>query len=246
MKKLLLTTALVSAAFVGPAHADLLKFFTGSTGYGGPFSGSGTVYNSIVTLGVASTCANNASPCNTGTADTITAASGTQTYGSGSDGLKAGGNTGVWDDTQPAFGGLGVGTGLTTQNDNIDGTDVLTLTFNQSVELTGVATLFDSGHGPFGDLTNVGTDTFLLNGQHVSFNAANGALLGALNLTGTVFTFAEDGSNPSFYVSGLSFTPGQTVGVPGPIVGAGLPGLVAACCTMLGIRRFRRRQFGTA
>ena len=35
--------------------------------------------------------------------------------------------------------------------------------------------------------------------------------------------------------------------VPGPIVGAGLPGLVAACLTMLGIRRYwNKRQFGTA
>jgi hypothetical protein len=70
-----------------------------------------------------------------------------------------------------------------------------------------VATLFDSGHGPFGG--NPLTDSFLLNGHVVSFAAANNQLLGALSFTtGTTFTFQENGNNAAFYVSGLSFTPG--------------------------------------
>ena len=32
------------------------------------------------------------------------------------------------------------------------------------------------------------------------------------------------------------------VAVPGPIVGAGIPGLITACMTMLGLGRYRRKQ----
>jgi hypothetical protein len=36
--------------------------------------------------------------------------------------------------------------------------------------------------------------------------------------------------------------PTQTSAVPGPIVGAGLPGIVAGCMTMLGLGRWRKRR----
>jgi hypothetical protein len=36
-----------------------------------------------------------------------------------------------------------------------------------------------------------------------------------------------------------------TFGVPGPILGAGLPSLIAACCGLLGLRTWRRRRAGT-
>jgi hypothetical protein len=41
-----------------------------------------------------------------------------------------------------------------------------------------------------------------------------------------------------------SFLAFNTAAVPGPIVGAGLPGLVAACMTMLGLGKYRRRRNG--
>jgi hypothetical protein len=37
---------------------------------------------------------------------------------------------------------------------------------------------------------------------------------------------------------------GTPFAVPGPVVGAGIPGLVAACLTMLGLRNWRRRRHG--
>jgi hypothetical protein len=203
MRKLLLATAALLALSSG-ANADVIKLFSGGSGYTGPFSGAGTVYNTIITTpGVLQSCANGGA-CN------VELISTPQTYGSGVDGLtaSASGGTGfkVWDDTSPNFGGVGVGTGDTTgsdNNDNINGTNVLTLVFNSSVTLKGVATLFDPAHGPFGG--NPLTDSFLLNGNPVSFANANNQLLA---LTGTTFTFQENGSNAAFYVSGLSFTPG--------------------------------------
>ena len=127
----------------------------------------------------------------------------------------------VWDDLSPNFGGLGVGTGSTGADtvDQINGTNVLTLTFNSSVTLTGVATLFDGAHTPFGS-GNPLTSGFLLNGSYVSFANAND---NSLDLTGTVFTFAEDGSaDPQFYVSGLAFT--SATPLPGalPLFAGGL------------------------
>ena len=40
----LATLAMLAAA---PANADSIKFFSGTTGYTGPFSGAGTVYQAI-------------------------------------------------------------------------------------------------------------------------------------------------------------------------------------------------------
>jgi hypothetical protein len=72
--------------------------------------------------------------------------------------------------------------------------------------LTGVATLFDSAHQPFGpgDPTSGTTGFFLLDGVKTSFSSAND---NALDLTGTVFTFEErNWYDPTFYVSALDYT----------------------------------------
>jgi hypothetical protein len=158
---------------------------------------------------------------------------------------SAGGAPNVWGDFQPAFGGLGLDTG--NGDDQIEGTGILRLHFASAVTLTGIATLFDPAHADFGT-GNPLTGSFLFCAGNsactpttqVSFSEANSAngTLGTAS-AGTDFAFAElngTGGNVEFYVSALTYNP-----VPGPIVGAGLPGLIAACGGLVALAR-RRRQ----
>ena len=166
-----------------------VKFYTdaGNThGYGNAnddFSGAGTLYSDMTTPGSGATATPTACPssgsCTSAGGDNIQT---TLTF----TGFVASANTGmkVWDDLAPNFGGLGVGTGSsgTDTNDQINGTNILTLTFTSPITLTGVATLFDGAHTPFGNgdpLSNT-SGFFLLNGNAVSFSNANNNLL---NLT---------------------------------------------------------------
>ena len=55
------------------------------------------------------------------------------------------------------------------------------------------------------------------------------------DITSVVFT----GSGPTFTLDNFTFTPTP---VPGPVVGAGLPGLIMACGGLLALARRRRRQ----
>ena len=125
---------------------------------------------------------------------------------------------------------------------------MLHLHFASTVTLTGVGTLFDSGHetngtfgGSFTHSNITGANSFLLSltggvgtFQTVTFGASN--TVGGISFTGQDFYFEEGANQPQFYVSALSYN-----SVPGPVVGAGLPGLIAACGGLLALAR-RRRQ----
>jgi len=224
----LATLAMLAAA---PANADSIKFFSGTTGYTGPFSGAGTVYQTIQNNPTA--CPGGGSGC-AGGADIV---STPQNF---SGGITASAVTAVYNDLSPNFAGLGVQTvGNPADTDQIDVGETLSIHFNSVVTLLGVATLFDANHTPFGPgfPTNsniTGMNTFLLNGVVTTFNAANMALL---SIIGQDFTFAAILGQPSFYVGGLTFVP-----VPGAVwlFASGIEGIAALT------RRRRKNQSAIA
>ena len=245
-----------SLAVLGsPAGADTLKFYQGMGGYAGPAftSQAGSVY--ALTQGNATNCP----PLGTCTTDNVNS---TLTYLVGGITVTAsatynGFANSVWGDFAPAFGGLGVGTNMGSAAHNLDdqlnGYEVLKVHFSTAVTLTGIGTLFDSGHKPFGTNFPLGTDvkstnTFLFSTDNITyiplmFGAANDGPFTSTKSQN--FYFKEAGctgsagsercTQPEFYVSALTYS------VPGPLAGAGLPGLVAACGGLLAWRR-RRQQ----
>ena len=240
-KHLVFAAAVLAASamtFGSSANAATVKLYDGGTGYTGSFSGAGTVYNA--TKGLSTNCATSGSCTsdNIQTSLTFDLAGGLVLTATASDANVRGEK--VWDDLSPNFGGLGVGTGPTSggdQDDNINGTNILTLTFSSPITLTGVATLFDSGHSPFGNgsPTSGTTGFFLLNGAKTSFSSAN---TDTLDLIGTVFTFEENTSfDPTFYVSGLEYT-----ATPVP---AALP-LFASALGAMGLFGWRRKRRSAA
>lgn len=260
-KALLLGGAFVALLLPVSAQADELKFFQGTTGYTGAFSGAGSVYQTI--QGQTTNCPG--TPCtNDVTGNPLTfAANGTTSHitmtatGEGFLGSF------VWDDTNPNFGGLGVGIPVLDTNDQINGVNVLHLQFASAVTITGLATLFDPAHADengsgFGGIAAnqiaSGNYTFQFseNGssfQSVLFSNANNAL-GGVAVSGTDFYFKQTAGGPDFYVSGLTYSAlstGQqctngTCAVPGPVVGAGFPGIIAACLGLLGLHKRRRNR----
>jgi hypothetical protein len=119
-----------------------------------------------------------------------------------------------------------------------------------------------------GSIHQNGFGTFEYGIEYTGGQGGSNPFFGTLSFTidgVTLASFAElsTGGDPNaFFALDIITTGGRTglvdccVGsptpfdvnpVPGPIVGAGIPGLIAACMTMLGIRRYRnKRLFGTA
>jgi len=73
----------------------------------------------------------------------------------------------------------------------------------------------------------IGPETFILNLTGVT---------AATTITGARFSF---GTGPDTFITGIPIT---QFSVPGPVVGAGLPGLIAACGGLLALARRRRRR----
>ncbi|MFO1091584.1 MAG: hypothetical protein U1E46_18565 [Hyphomicrobiales bacterium] len=216
------------------AATSTYKFYNGTTGYTGAFNGVGTVYDATK-ASATDTRVSGTTDIDPGTDDIATSI----TYGGGTKPsvTATAGNNLVWQDLAPNFGGLGVGTTSTNLGDDqINGAEILTMTFSEAVTLLGVATLFygdgTANHCCFGQIpgqpagtqytessikTNVSTvdnlvfDLSVDGGafQQVKFSTAN--LLG-LSLVGKVFSFKQDTGDPEFYVSGLSIS---SVPVPG-------------------------------
>jgi hypothetical protein len=250
----------ISAIVAPQAQAVTLyaKFYAGGQPgngtYSGPYSGAGTVYNA--TKGLATDCpaVGSCSSDNIATSESFKSGAITATVN------VAPGNK-VWDDISPRFGGLGVGTGTPSNEDQIAGTDILNVTFSAIVKLTGVATLFDSGHTPFGPGFSsapsgaaLNTIAFLLSVDGGAFNpitflAAN--TLNTLGLTGTSFRFEQKTGSPEFYVSALAYEscgPGGAGCAPPP-PGTPIPGTLPLFGTglgLLGTLIYRRKRKSAA
>ena len=66
-------------------------------------------------------------------------------------------------------------------------------------------------------------------------------LTNGVYITADIFLPNANGSGGSIGEIGATLAP-DTRAVPGPVVGAGLPGLIAGCFALLGLARWRRRQ----
>jgi hypothetical protein len=258
----------IGLAALTPADATTyVKFYNGSTGYTGTYNGAGpgtTVYETIKDLGLSTDCPTTGcgGPVADQLGDPMNFSGGNLPAGltirGTANGPDAGNANQVWDDLIPIFGGLGVGTADQflhhSDEDQIAGADVLVLTFNKPVTLTGVGTLFADGHVPFSTDTSFDTVAdvtaaaasiqFRLNGTDTNFLLAN---TGGLGLVGTIFTFEQKAGNPQFYVSALAFDVCEVCGntdvpIPGalPLFASGLGALA-----LLSWRRKRRTGLGS-
>jgi len=133
------------------------------------------------------------------------------------------------------FASAGTSTGGTNQG-QVD--------FVWSYDVTGIPALVDAFLQLVGNTTGtglIGVNEGLSNGVSLTLNGAGSTTaifpaIGSLHVIKDTFTFS--GLNGFATESSLV----NAFSVPGPIMGAGLPGLVAACGGLLALARRRRRK----
>ncbi|MFO1091378.1 MAG: hypothetical protein U1E46_17530 [Hyphomicrobiales bacterium] len=136
-----------------PAHANpfIYKFYNGSAGYVGPFDGAGTAYQ-LSKDATTDVVQPGSSPDLKPGADYV---GSTAIYGTGNKPTltaTAGSNL-VVQDLSPDFAGMGVYAGTGAWGvDEIGGSEILRFSFDRTVTLAGVATLF----APLHDESNFG------------------------------------------------------------------------------------------
>ena len=128
--------------------------------------------------------------------------------------------------------GPGVGFNAFWQNTGTTSSDaVISFTVTAPTpSITGFALLLDGVVGPVLDVASLSNSVTLSSTDNVEHFSASFAPVASLFVTDDI------GVNPGGTISSV-----EKQFVPGPIVGAGLPGLVAACGGLLALARRRRK-----
>jgi hypothetical protein len=256
MKKTILAAALLAALTAMPAQADLvisdLVFRDlGGTGFGvaprlltlqnngfeegGTVAGTGgtTLFSHGGSLCTAATCP--VHEPSTGTNESLV-------YSVGSLGWLTGANVGIGLDTNE----IGSTTGLTFDTlvltlYNSAGTALGSFSGDGPVFISQALLSFQQGNG------NSVFDIRLDAGQQAQYDAILAANGGAFNVFEGLS--ASFGCQVITVGCGISTDGAESFlafnAVPGPIAGAGIPGLIAACGALFGLQRWRRRRNGT-
>ena len=117
----LMILAIVATLAAAPANADSVKFYSGTTGYTGVFSGAGSVIHQH--LQSASVLSGRSASGGCGSTDVV---STPQSYTASSNITASSSTSAVWADLSPNFAGLGVGNGSPSDDDQIFNGDILT------------------------------------------------------------------------------------------------------------------------